>query len=59
MHFFDVIFAARLLDDGICGRSRNSPGPRSRNSSGWPVGSFYLVFVVDWGTTRPGRLLGR
>jgi hypothetical protein len=43
----------------LCGRSRNSPGPRSRNSPGWPCGGCYLVDVVAWGTTRPGRLLGR
>ena len=48
-----------------CERSRISAGLRSRNSPGWPVVSFYLVFVLDylvfvldWGTTRPGRLLG-
>jgi hypothetical protein len=25
----------------------------------WPVGSFYMVLVLDWGAARPGRLLGR
>jgi hypothetical protein len=42
-----------------CRTSDNSSRLRSRNSPGWPVVSFYLTFVVAWGMTRPGRLLGR
>ena len=43
----------------VCGRSRNSPGLRSRNSPGPGLYLFYLMSSFPVGMTRPGRLLGR
>jgi hypothetical protein len=43
----------------LCGRSRNSPGLRSRNSPGPGLFLFYLMFSFPVGMTRPGLLFGR
>ena len=42
-----------------CGRSRNSPGLRSRNSPGPGLCLFYLMSSFGAGVARPGLLLGR